>query len=288
MSRTVVVGVGVDRGWNALAWAADEVAADGGRLVVCRVCPPTSALADPSVTRSLRRIEMGDPLLARALTAVRARLGGDRVDLSMPVGTPGPVLSRAAAGAELLVIGGAGFDDRPGAGATTRHVAHHAPCPVVVVHAIDTVEAAPFAGHVVVGVDHDRSDSHAVELAFRFADRYRCPLAVVHVASHHDDDYWFDDTTLSTHFVAEPADLELLALAVELWQYRYPHVPVKRAVLGGPVVDGLLRAGARSRLLVLGHGAHGPIRHALLGDVNIGVLDGARCAVAVTPGQVTP
>lgn len=285
MTRTVLVGVGVDCGRQALSWAAEEVAAGGGRLVLCHVCLPTSALADPPVVASLRRIELGDPVLARALAAVRARLGADRVELSVLIGTPGPKLVHAAANADLLVIGTDGVHDPRGAGATTRHVAHHATCPVVVVRAAGSDGPAPFSGHVVVGVERHQATDRAVELAFGFADRYGCPLAAVHVAAHHDDDYWYDDETLSTHFVAEPAGLDLLAAAVEPWHHRYPHVPVKRAVLGGPIVDGLLRAGSGARLLVLGQGAHGPIRHALFGDVNVGVLDAARCAVVVTPAE---
>jgi nucleotide-binding universal stress UspA family protein len=288
MTRTVVVGVGVDCGWDALAWATEEVASGGGRLVVCHACPPTSALADPAVARSAQRLEVSDPVLARALSAVRALLGSDRVALSVLVGVPGHALVRAAADADLLVIGADGAYDPPGVGATTRHVAHHARCPLVVVRPVESASPAPFAGHVVVGVERHRATDRAVALAFDFADRFRCPLAAVHVAAHRDDDYWYDDETLSTHFVAEPADLDLLAAAVEPWHHRYPHVPVKRAVLGGPIVDGLLRAGARARLLVLGQGAHGPIRHTLLGDVNVGVLDGARGTVAVAPLEVLP
>ncbi len=184
--------------------------------------------------------------------------------------------------ADLLVIGADGDSSR--AGRITRQVVHHASCPVVVVRPAGSGGAAPFAGHVVVGVQRQRADDRAVGLAFGFADRYRCPLVAVHVAGHHDDDYWYDDETLSTHFVAEPADLNLLAVAVEPWHHRYRHVPVKRAVLGGPVVQGLLRAALGARLLVLGRDTQSLLRHALLGGIDLGVLNGARCTVAVVPG----
>jgi hypothetical protein len=69
MTRTVVVGVGVDCGWEALSWAAEEAAAGGDRLVLCHVSP--SGLADRTVPESRRLIELSHPRLGRTPAALR-------------------------------------------------------------------------------------------------------------------------------------------------------------------------------------------------------------------------
>jgi nucleotide-binding universal stress UspA family protein len=50
-------------------------------------------------------------------------------------GSPAPVLVEAAAGAELVVVGTRGLGGFAGLvlGSVTHHLAHHAPCTVVVV-----------------------------------------------------------------------------------------------------------------------------------------------------------
>ena len=53
------IGKVSDRGWEALSWAAEEVAAGGGRLIVCHGCPATSGLAEAAVSGSRRLIELG-------------------------------------------------------------------------------------------------------------------------------------------------------------------------------------------------------------------------------------
>jgi nucleotide-binding universal stress UspA family protein len=284
MRPTILVGLGGSGGWQALAWATDEAAATGGRLVICHVTAPDHPLALRAPTPPLTVLELFDPPLARAVAATRSRLGGDRVALQVLPGRPEPLLVSAAAHADLLVVGSPARHRPGGYGSTAHHIAAHAPCPVVTVRPITAGPDAALLGHVVVGVDDSEDADTPLEFAFSWADRHRCVLAAVHVATHHREDYWFDQTTLSTHFSAMPASLELLSRQVEPWMHKYPRVPVKCAVFAGRPAPGLLRAAHGARLLVVGGhvGARlGPAGRVVLGSVAHGALEHATGPVAV-------
>lgn len=282
MRSTIVVGLGGAGGWHALAWAADEALATGGRLVLCHACPPESPLAASGPSAPMGRLELADPQLARAVASTRARLGGDRVALRVLPGRPAAVLVQAAADADLVVVGWPSRSGPHGLRSTAHHVAAHAPCSVVVARPIDG--RGPLAGHVVIGVDDSDAGRAALEFGFAHADLRRRPVAAVRVAAHADQDYWYDEATLSTHFTTEPADLNLLAAEVEPWMRKYPEVPVKRAVFTGQPVAGLTRAASGAALLVVGDHGRGRVARALLGTVSDGALETARGPVAVVHG----
>lgn len=283
MRSTIVAGIGGTNGWHALAWAADEAFTTGARLVLCHACPPDSPLATRGRNAPIGLVELVDPPLARALASARTRLGGDRVTLRIIPGRPADALLAAARDADLLVVGAPGQKRIRGVGSTAHEVAAHAPCAVVVVRPLDA-ERGPFAAHVVVGVDASDAARAALEFAFGYADTHRRPVAAVHVAAHADQDYWYDETTLSTHFAAEPPDQHLLATEVEPWMRKYPAVAVKRAIVTGRPLTGLLRVGRGAALLVVGDHGHGRVVRALLGTVSDGALDAAAGPVAVVHG----
>jgi nucleotide-binding universal stress UspA family protein len=281
VNRVIVVGYGGATGGAAMAWAAEEAAASAARLIICVVCRPTSLLARHAAEPTPAWLELANPALARAVAATRTRLGGHRVTVSVRTGRPGPSLVETARHADLLVIG-AGTHPHLGSG-TVGHVARHAACPVLVTGPPATDSGGPFAGHVVVGVDGSAAGRAALAFGFAYADLHQLPLAATHITALRREDYWYDDVTLSTHFATEPADLELLADQLEPWTHSYPHVPVKRAVLAGSVVGGLLRAGAGARLLVVGLVEHGRITRAVTGDHAQMVLDAATGPVVLVP-----
>jgi nucleotide-binding universal stress UspA family protein len=134
----IVVGVdGSESSDRALAFALDE-----GRLRDCEVeavhawlfpamtylpyapTPPISE-ADLEVTAA--------ELLDRALAA--ANTSGARVTRRLVMGGSAPALLDAAALADLLVVGTRGHGGFAGLllGSTSQHLAHHPPCPVVIV-----------------------------------------------------------------------------------------------------------------------------------------------------------
>jgi nucleotide-binding universal stress UspA family protein len=277
MRRSVAVGVGGTGGWQALAWACEEAERSGASLVLLHVCAPGSPLDRKTSDPTPAEVELIDPPLARALANARARLGGQRVALKVRSGEPSVRLVDASAGVSLLVIGyGEG-------GRTVRRALRHAYCPIVVVRPSAPGRGAPLAGHVVVGVDGGQAGRGAMEFAFAYAAEHHFPLAAVYVSAENRDDYFYDDTTLSTHFAVEPRALELLADEVERWAMKDPSVPIRRAVLCGSVAEGLIRAGAGARLLVVGDKRRGVIGRARTGDVPLTVAADAPCPVAVVP-----
>jgi nucleotide-binding universal stress UspA family protein len=253
MIRTVAAGVGGADGWQALAWAAEEVDRSRARLVIVHAGRPDSPLNRLAGEPTTALVELSDPPLARAVGAIRTRLGGQRVALKIRTGDPATALIDTSTGVDMVVVG-AGTSGR-----TTRRVLRHAHCPVVVVRPVSHGGHAPFAGHVVVGVDGSAAGRAALEFAFTYADEHRLPLAAAHVSAHGDDDYFYDDTTMSMHFAVEPAALELLAAEVEPWSLKYPHVSIRRVVLCGAVIDRLVRAGAGAHLLVVGDKRRGVV-----------------------------
>jgi nucleotide-binding universal stress UspA family protein len=263
-----------------LGWAVEEAAVTGGRLVVCHACRPWSPAAAKGLTVPIAVLEMADPGLARAVTAARVRLGADRVALRITPGQPEPLLLDEAGRAAVVVLGPPG---QPGRGrrGTVHRLARRSPVPVVVVRQAARTGPAALAGHVVVGVDGSDGGRAALGFGFRWAAAHRKPLAAVYAGDPTQPDYWYDETTLSTHFAQESPVLQLLAADVEPWMHRYPRVPVKRASYAGPPVPGLLRAGNGAALLVVGERPRLSLGRSGLGGVTAGLLDLAECPLAV-------
>lgn len=242
----VVVGVGDPaRDGPVLAWARDEVAVTGARLVVCR------AGTVPTGWSTMDGLMLVHPDFARAVHDVRQRLGGDRVDLWLANGAPDAVLAAASVGADLVVLGPPTRHRSP----ATR-VAGIADQPVVIVRAGHGGRTAPFAGHVVAAIGGGAADPAVIEFALRYAAAHRVPVAAVHVSSDVAGDFWFDEDTLETHFRTEPSQLGLLARVAEPARARYPQVPLRLCVLVGRPADRLRQIGDVARLTVLGRSRH--------------------------------
>jgi nucleotide-binding universal stress UspA family protein len=275
--RTIAAGFGGTGGLQALGWATEEAEQTGADLVIVHACPSGTPLDVPLGTPTPARVALIDPPLAQKAAAVCARLGGHRVTLKIRGHDVSLALVDASWTADLLVVG------TGSTGLTIRRTLRHAHCPVVVVRPIRQGRGAPFAGHVVVGVDGSDAGRAALEFAFGYAAEHHLPVAAAHVSAHSDDDYFYDDVTLSTHFAIEPAALRLLGSEIEPWVLKYPRVRVRRAVLSGTVADGLLRAGRGAHLLVVGHKRRGVVGRARTGDVPLAVAGQAGCPVAVVP-----
>ena len=137
--RSVVVGVdGSAEADAALAFAVAEAALRGLPLrVVCAWEPTASAYVGEAFAAT------SDAFVAaehHAEDVLRAALGrvphpGVRVEAISAEGSAAGVLVEQAVGAELLVVGsrGRGATKRLLLGSVSSDVAHHAPCPVVIV-----------------------------------------------------------------------------------------------------------------------------------------------------------
>jgi nucleotide-binding universal stress UspA family protein len=280
--QTIAVGVGgTDASWPTLAWAVADAAVTGARLLVTHVPLPDSPLRKHGHRVRLAELELADPPLARAISAARDRLGGHRVELAIAHGHVGEALVLAADDADLMVLGApqrAGWFNR---GSTTHYVITHAHTPVVVVRSVTDPTRGPLAGHVVVGVDGSAAARAALEFGFEYAATHRRPLAAVHVSADDREDIWLDETTLETHLVDVSGGLVMLADEVEPWHFKYPAVPVRRALYGGQPVPGLPRAATGAHLLVVGNRGRGVVARTVLGSVSHGCVDQAPCPVAI-------
>ena len=276
MTRTIAVGLGGASGAQALTWACTEAEETGARLMMLHACPSRSPLAAFTGEPPANRVELADPVLAHAVAATGTRLSGRRV-LRILVGDPATTLTGAAVRADLPVIG-AGHDDD-----IARRIMRQAPCPVVVARPSLDAPEAPFADHVVVAVDGGPSGRAALEFAFECAEEHHLPIAAAHVSPDGRDDVLSEDTTRYTRTAVEPSARTLLGAEVEPWRTRYPHVPVRRAIFGGAVADGLVRAAAGARLLVVGDKSRDVRAPMRTRDIPSALAHAAGCPVVTVP-----
>jgi nucleotide-binding universal stress UspA family protein len=262
-AATTVVGVdGEVAGWQALAWAADEVNRGGGRLLIARVYPPGGAAGALTPSPSMAALELADPILARAVTACRGRLGGDRVLVTVRIGDPVHHLVQIADRASLLVVGSSAAAGRPPLATIAGRLAARAAATVAVVRPVPDA-TGPFPGHVVVGVDGQGPAGAALAYAFGHAARHRLPLAVVHVGAGAAVD---------------------LAAAIEPWREAYPHQQVRAGTLPGRPAEALPAAARGARLLVVGDRGRSSAVRRLLGSVSQAALAHAAGPVVVAHG----
>lgn len=133
----VVVGVdGSEGSREALRWADRQARLTGAtlRLVHSWVFPPNYGVVASYPTGFNPEVE-SKRMLEHTVVEV---LGEDRlatVELSVVEGHAAPALTRAADGAEVLVVGHRGHGGFSGMllGSVSRHCVAHASCPVVVV-----------------------------------------------------------------------------------------------------------------------------------------------------------
>lgn len=140
--RPVVAGVdGSEVSEGALRWAAREARARRAPLQVVHawqvpyVVAPTAEEIVPAMEESARHV------LDRALSD--PAVAGLEVEGHLPCANPASALLDLAAGAAVVVVGSRGLSrfGRVLLGSASRQLAHHAPCPTVVVPAEDQATA---------------------------------------------------------------------------------------------------------------------------------------------------
>jgi nucleotide-binding universal stress UspA family protein len=134
----IVVGVdGSDPSRRALAWALAAARRRDAAVDVIHAWQPPALYGVVSGFPDIPALEdEATDRLDRVVGEVVASLGAEDVKLTTSVrpGGAAPVLLDAAAGADALVLGrrGIGGFARLLVGSVTEHVAHHSPCPLVV------------------------------------------------------------------------------------------------------------------------------------------------------------
>ncbi|MFC0037174.1 universal stress protein [Actinomadura rayongensis] len=279
--RGVVVGYdGSAASETALRWAAREARLRGLPLTVCHAWeifmaagPMAFPVAD--LEAAAREVLSGGAARARALHPdVHAELGR---------GPAAQILLRAAAGADLLVVGSRGHGGFAGLllGAVPAQVAGHASCPVVVVRA----DSPAGDGTVVVGVDGSASSVEALAAAFAVADARGAPLLALLARPAAEASGTFGPPVDADGIAGLAA--ERLARLLDPWRAEYPNVAVQSEVVTGAPRDVLLAAAKDAGLIVVGSRGTGGFRGLLLGSVSEALLHHAPCPVAVAPARDT-
>jgi nucleotide-binding universal stress UspA family protein len=271
-SRPIVVGIDARSDTDAaLLWAVNEAALRDRTLhVVAALAVPVGrarvgrGLATPAPS------DDADAALERAEQLAAASLTGYRVTTELSSDSPIRSLGRAAAAAELVVVG----SDQHAVRQSVAHaVAAHAGCPVVVV----PPRLPATRRHLVVGSDGSAESDQALAFAFDEAVIRGASIEVVHgwrpMASEPRYRRWIERT--------EENFQEQLRDSVAPYRSKYPDVPVVERVLEGSPVDQLARRSAEADLVVVGSRGLGRIVGRLLGSVSQGLLDHAECPVAV-------
>jgi nucleotide-binding universal stress UspA family protein len=129
VAETIVVGIdGSDDGQRALAWAVDEARRRGAVLEAVHAWELTASdTMAPDPAGGARSV------LASSLAEIES--AGVEVHPRLVEGRPAPSLLRAAAEADLLVVGSRGRSEVAAVilGSVSSACVHHAGCPVVVV-----------------------------------------------------------------------------------------------------------------------------------------------------------
>ncbi|OLZ73653.1 universal stress protein [Streptomyces sp. IMTB 2501] len=286
MTRPIMAGVdGTEESLAALDWAGREAVRRGLPLRVMHAWRYAESLATADRDTQHAWVSEG---VAEAVRAVSERHPGLEVSVDVVEGEPAHALARAAAQAELLVLGSRGHGPVIGflVGSVGQQVIAEATRPVVLVRAGDQAAAEAAGRDVVVGQHGDPEDSAAtLRFAFETAAARGATVRAVRA--------W----TLPPVFAYSPGSLKLLddvgglepyerqalAEALRPWRQRFPGVPVAEHVEMGSAGQVLLSMAGRAQLMVVGRRSHRLAVGARVGSVAHGVLHHADCPVAVVP-----
>jgi nucleotide-binding universal stress UspA family protein len=285
-TEPVVVGVdGSSASKVAVDWAARDAALRGTTLKLVHVLTPPAVMAFPEVPMPPGYLqwqeEEGRTLLDAAVKTVEEATKGARVEVTteMVAGPSVPVLADLSTGAQMVVVGcrGRGAFARGLLGSISTGLAHHAKCPVAIIHDEDPLMPHPSQAPVVVGVDGSPASDRAVAIAFEQASFRGVDLVAVHA--------WSDSGVFEFPGV-DWAQLQALGestLGERLagWQERYPDVLVRRVVVADRPAHQLLEQAESAQLLVVGSHGRGGLSGMLLGSVSTSVIHSARMPVIV-------
>jgi nucleotide-binding universal stress UspA family protein len=283
-SLPIIVGVdGSPASRVAVDWAARDAALRGADLKLVHVLVPPAVMAFPEVPMPPGFMEWQDEegrrLLDSAVKTVEEAGAEVEVSTDMVSGPAVPVLADLSSSAQMIVVGcrGHGALARGLLGSISTGLAHHAHCPVAIIHDEDPLMAHPSKAPVVVGVDGSPASENAVAIAFEQASFRGVDLLAVHAWSD-TGVFEFPGADWST---LQAAGEETLSERLAGWQERYPDVPVRRVVVADKPAHQLLEQAESAQLLVVGSHGRGGIAGMLLGSVSTSVLHGARMPVIV-------
>lgn len=296
-STSVVIGYdGSGRALAALKWAAREAACRGLPLRVIQVVPYAGTLASLPGAGGEHSGSVRDLLLDEGIRIASTLVTDGQVSGARITGHPAGVLSEAAAGASLVVVGQRSQDDpvSSAVGSTSMVLADHARCPVVIVRGATGPERAVLP--VVVSATGEASSQAALDFAAHTAQVRGVPLTIVAAWSLPPAREWsrpphgFDTAgqwarDLCTRATAAASRSE------DHVRHQYPTVATQTRVQHMEPEDALVRGSRRGGLVVVGFGCEtgtGLFTEATASTRGLGkgaqaVLARAACPVVVVP-----
>ncbi len=289
-SLPIVVGVdGSSAAKVAVDWAARDAAFRGAALKLVHVLVPPAVMAFPDVPMPTGYLqwqeEAGRKLLDGAVETVHAALlesGAEaRVEVTteLTAGPAVPTLADLSADAQMIVVGcrGHGALARGLLGSVSTGLAHHAHCPVAIIHDEDPLMPNPSKAPVVVGVDGSPASEDALAIALEEASFRGVDLVAVHA--------WSDTGVFefpgADWSVLQAVGEETLGERLAGCQERYPDVLIRRVVVADRPAHQLLEQAESAQLLVVGSHGRGGLAGMLLGSVSTSVVHAARMPVIV-------
>lgn len=306
--RPVVAGLdGSPESLAAADWAAREAQHRGLPLRLLHAWEPGPysyvGLGGPEPTP-----QWAERVPADAAAELAERYPGLEIDTQEVTDHPVTVLTRAAEGAELLVLGSRGLSGLTGflVGSVAMGVVAHAVRPVVLVRAPGQAKhrqgaagqrgddvrddeggtggGAPPRPEVVLGAKLSPAADALLEFAFDAAARREVPLRVVHTWNFPPVFGYaagVPDPSLLRDLGAE--EKKALEAALAPWRERYPEVDVVPEVVSGRAGPHLAQVAASAQLVVVGRRVRRSPVGARIGPVVHAVMHHCAAPVAVVP-----
>jgi nucleotide-binding universal stress UspA family protein len=194
----------------------------------------------------------------------------------------GPGLVRAAADADLLVVGARGLGGFKGllVGSVSQHCLHHAPCPVAVVR--DQDDPPREIRRIVVGIDGSTTSLRALDWALDAARAHRSRVEVVH-AWHPSYVNPMDAYLISSADVLEQSARTVLDEAIARADDRDLADPIEGLLVLGSAGRAIVDVADGADLIVVGSRQQSAAGCLFLGSTSLQVTHHADCPVVVVP-----
>ena len=277
----------------AVEWAAKDAEMRGVPLLLVHVVAPIVTAAEGwpgapvSADYTALQEEQAEKIIAQARDAALRFTSPGRESQITTEARRGPVVPELVGlsdGAEMMVVGcrGQGAVAQTVLGSVSSALAHHARCPVAIIHDEDPLTARSPEAPVVLGVDGSPTSELATAIAFDEASRRGVELIALHA--------WSDMGPIDFASVnwapiewrnIKDREEEVLAERLAGYHERYPDVRVIKVVVCDQPSARLLEHAQLAQLVVVGSHGRGGFAGMLLGSVSSAVLSSARVPVVI-------